>query len=559
MKKAILFFILFGIVSIGLTGRFVVAGSSPSKPSTTTVKGVVASEFGMVKDARVRISGQDGFTLTDAGGRFTLEVPSFSSRPVTITAGKDGWFNNAASVWPGSTNATIRIYPIPSGDNPDYRFISPAVCARCHNTLAKYWDQSKMAHTTSNPKVINMYNGTDATGKRVAGPGYRIDNPDQPGDCISCHAPSASVSKNGAKDIEQALWSPKTEWDGISCDFCHKIRKVVKSGNTQSQYKPALKRHTPYSGNSILVLGPYDDVVNSVMAASYSPQFDKGGYCALCHSQVKSVPGKKSWDRKKVYTDKEWNDFNIGDDSVIPVQTTYQEWKSWQDSLAADDGNKGKKCQDCHMSWRKEMLPYDNFVVDNQARNMWGVKRDPANIRPHHFDGGTQTQLATALSMEIEGEIQDNILKINVYITNTNGGHWVPTGDPMRQVMLVLSATDSSGRELELLKGETLPSWTGTGSKDLGNYSGLPGKMFSKVLKDEHNNINVPFWRATAVEKDTRIRPKTTVTLTYTFKMTNTEDEPGAEAVLIYRPFMKSLAGVKKWDSEDITITSAAW
>ncbi len=559
MKKAILLFILFGIVSAGLTARFVVAGPDPAKPPATVVKGVVASEFGMVENARVRISGQDGFALTDAGGRFTLEAPAFSGRPLTIAAGKDGWFNNAVSVWPGSTNANIRLYAIPSGDNQDYRFISPAVCARCHNTLTKYWDQSKMAHTTSNPKVINMFNGTDATGKHIAGPGYKIDNPDQSGDCVSCHAPSAGVSKNGAGDIEQTLWSPKTEWDGISCDFCHKIRKVVKSGNTPSRYKPLLKRHTPYSGNSILVLGPYDDVVNPVMAASYSPQFDNGWYCALCHSQVKSVPKKKDWDRKTVYTDKEWEGFNIGDDSVIPVQTTFQEWKSWQDSLAADDGNKGKKCQDCHMSWRKEMLPYDHFVVDNQARNMWGVKRDPANIRPHHFDGGTQTQLATALSMEIEGEIQENVLKVNVYITNTNGGHWVPTGDPMRQVMLVLTATDSGGRELELLKGETLPSWAGTGPKERGNYSGLPGKMFSKVLKDEHNNINVPFWRAAAVEKDTRIRPKSTVSLTYTFKIKDTADEPSAEAVLIYRPFIKSLASVKKWDSKDITITSAAW
>lgn len=41
------------------------------------------------------------------------------------------------------------------------------------------------------------------------------------------------------------------------------------------------------------------------------------------------------------------------------------------------------------MSWRKEMLPYDNYVVDGMARNMWGTHRSPKNIRPHHSWTGT--------------------------------------------------------------------------------------------------------------------------------------------------------------------------
>jgi hypothetical protein len=27
------------------------------------------------------------------------------------------------------------------------------------------------------------------------------------------------------------------------------------------------------------------------------------------------------------------------------------------------------------MSWRKDMLPYDNYVVDGMARRMWGTYR----------------------------------------------------------------------------------------------------------------------------------------------------------------------------------------
>lgn len=559
MKKNIFFATFVSIIAVFIAFQLIMPISSWSsqKKNTSVIRGVVASQYGMVADARVRIAGSKEFTLTDINGRFTVDTPLFSARAIQITAGKDGWFNNSVNALTGNKNTRIMLYPIPTDDNPDYRFISPAICARCHNTLAKYWDKSKMAHTTSNVKVLNMYNGTDATGREISGPGYKIDNPGEDGDCVSCHAPSAAVTRGGAKDIEKALWSPKTEWDGISCDFCHKIRKVTKTSDSPSLFKANLKRQTPLQGNSILVFGPYDDVVNSVMSASYSPAFDKGNYCAVCHSQVRKT--KDTWNRRDVYTDAEWQSFDIGDDSVIPVQTTYQEWKTWQNSLAADDSNKGKRCQDCHMSWRKEMLPYDNYVIDGHARDMWGTKRDPQNIRPHHFDGGTEIQLKTALSMEIEGQINDDILEVNVFITNTNGGHWVPTGDPMRNVMLVLSAKDSDGKVLKKLKGDELPSWTGIGKLEDGNYAGLPGKMFSKVLIDKKGNINVPFWKATGVAEDTRIRPKTTVKLTYQFKIENPDDEPVAEAKLIYRPFMKSLAKIKKWENNDIIITETAW
>lgn len=211
------------------------------------------------------------------------------------------------------------------------------------------------------------------------------------------------------------------------------------------------------------------------------------------------------------------------------------------------------------MSWRKEMLPYSNYVVDGNARNMWGTYRSPNNIRPHHFDGGTETQLKTALSLELEGEITGNKLNINVYITNTNGGHWVPTGETMRSVMLLLKVTDSSGKTLKLIKGSRLPDWAGNGDIAAGNYADLPGAAFARVLGDDEGNLNIPFWNATRVVSDTRIRPKKTVTLKYEFALEDPADEPTAEASLIYRPVFKLLAKVKNWNVNDILITSSVW
>jgi len=527
------------------------------------VKGVVASEYGGVEGAKVRLPGHQEYTLTDKNGEYQLLLPEdyvpSLIEPLMVTAGKEGWFNNSTQTWPGNENANIALYPIPSSDDPAYRFIPPTVCSQCHNKLAKYWDKSKMAHTTSNVKVLNMYNGTDVTGRKQAGPGFKNDNPDQEGNCIVCHAPSAAVAQNGPKNIEAALWSRATEWDGISCDFCHKIKFVVKSNDTPSLYKAVLKRQAPIQGNSILVLGPYDDVVNTVMSASYSPVYDQGVYCALCHSQVQELGEKKGWDRKAVYTDKEWQTFDLGNDAIIPVQTTYQEWRDWQQALPDGDKNKNKKCQDCHMSWSKEMLPYDEYIVDGQARKDFGVKRDPESIHPHRFDGTSEKQLQSALSMEMDGEVKDGILEISVFINNSNGGHWVPTGDPMRQVLLLVSATDSNGNQLEQVDGDQLPEWAGAGKKADGNYAGLPGTIFSKVLQDAAGEINVPFWKATSVLQDTRIRPKTTVTKKFKFKLKDPQDEPQALANLIYRPFPRDLVNTKKWDSKDTKIASSAW
>jgi len=190
---------------------------------------------------------------------------------------------------------------------------------------------------------------------------------------------------------------------------------------------------------------------------------------------------------------------------------------------------------------------------------MWGTHRLAKNIRPHHFEGGTETQLKTALAMELEGEITGNRLNINVYITNTNGGHWVPTGEPMRSVMLLLEVLDSNGRPLEMTKGGRLPEWTGKGKVEEGNYAGFPGEVFAKVLQDDKGNTHVPFWRASRIASDTRIRPKGTVTLNFEFTLNDPEDEPTAEAKLIYRPVIRPLAKKKNWTSEDILITGRVW
>ena len=547
------------LLASGYLFQISVARPSAGNGQGTIIRGRVVSTYGPVENARVRIAGDEKYALTDRQGRYELVAAHPPGQQLMVTAGKEGWFNNGQVADRSGSVRDILLNPIYLGDQPDYRFISPVTCSRCHVNLTRYYDQSKMAHTTSNPKVLDMYYGTDALLRNSMGPGYRLDNPRSQGNCTICHAPSVAGAIPWSQDLNDVLRSPRTEWDGISCDYCHKVRKVIKDKSKPSGWAAVLERQSPIRGNSIMVFGPYDDVTAPPMAASYNPLFDKGQFCSLCHSHTQKLASGKTWENSKVYTAAEWEGFGLDGNNYLPIQTTYQEWKQWQDQLPANDSNKGKKCQDCHLSWRKEMLPYDNYVVDGNARQMWGTYRSPKNIHPHHFDGGTETQLKTALALEVSGETADKTLTVHVYITNTNGGHWVPTGETIRSVMLLLKATDSNGKPLRMIKGSRLPDWAGKGEVAKGNYAGLPGAVFARVLGDEEGNLNVPFWKATRVVSDTRIRPKKSVELKFEFAVEDPEDEPTAEASLIYRPVIRPLATVKNWDAKDILITRSVW
>jgi hypothetical protein len=547
------------VLILAIHGNQSPAQTAGEKFEGAMLQGRVVSPYGPVENARVRVAGEDRYTLTDKQGLYTLQAAHPPGVRLRVTAGKEGYFNNGQVGYPSGDVGDIYLNPVYLKDRSDYRFISPVTCAQCHVKLSRYWDRSKMAHTTSNPKVLDLFNGTDAFNRQGIGLGYRLDNPKSNGNCVTCHAPSVAASSPDSVDLNTALQPNRAEWDGISCDFCHKVRKLIPDRSKPSGVAAILERQASIRGPSILVFGPYDDVVVPPMAATYNPVFDQGKYCSLCHGHFEKIGDNGAWNPGKIYSDTEREGFGLKDNTLLPIQTTYLEWKLWQDQLSSDDPNKGKKCQDCHMSWRKEMLPYDNYVVEGMARNMWATYRSPKDIRPHHFDGGTETQLKTALSMELEGQVEEGKLKVDVFVTNTNGGHWVPTGETMRSVMLLLRAFDSNGNPLKMIKGDLLPEWAGTGKVEDGNYAGLTGAVFARVLQDKDGEIQVPFWQATGIASDTRIRPKETRKLTFEFAMDDPDDEPTAKAELIYRPVIRPWAKQKNWPVKDILITSAVW
>ena len=172
MKKIAKKHILTGMmvcVILLAAGYFVATGSAGGSTKNridTIIQGRVVSTYGPVENARVRIAGEETFTLTDREGRYELISAHPPGTQLWVTAGKEGWFNNGQVAGRSSRMPDILLNPVYLDDRPDYRFISPVTCSRCHVNLTRYYDQSKMAHTTSNPKVLDMYYGTDALLRR---------------------------------------------------------------------------------------------------------------------------------------------------------------------------------------------------------------------------------------------------------------------------------------------------------------------------------------------------------------------------------------------------------
>lgn len=87
----------------------------------------------------------------------------------------------------------------------------------------------------------------------------------------------------------------------------------------------------------------------------------------------------------------------------------------------------------------------------------------------------------------------------------------------MRNMLLLVKASGENGYPLPLVSGTRVPDWGGIGPVEKGNYAGLPGKGFAKILRDTiaypdsnrqrhfQPEYPAPHWRPVIVESDNRI------------------------------------------------------
>ena len=181
-----------------------------------------------------------------------------------------------------------------------------------------------------------------------------------------------------------------------------------------------------------------------------------------------------------------------------------------------------------------------------------GLVRNDVQLHDHTMPGALdENLLQNSVTMKTDAQRSGNQIQVQVSITNDKAGHDVPTDSPMRSVILVVEALDAAGKPLALADGSTNPQFS-------GDYGGLPGKTFAKVLKDEWTGETptVAFWRPVTIVVDNRIAAMATDTSKYTFTLPSN----GAVTVnvkLIYRRAFYELGKQKGWNDPDILMENA--
>jgi hypothetical protein len=404
-------------------------------------------------------------------------------------------------------------------------------CADCHEDIVhEQWGGSAHALGTQNPRFMSAYDGTDLNGNRSPpteyvrhrdyglvplrpdpaepyyGPGFRLDFPESAGNCATCHAPSAALAAPQDTPLNAATGVDAL---GVHCDFCHKIVDVrldpttgLPGANMPGVLSIALLRPGP---ERQLFFGPYDDV--DVGPDTYLPLVTASAACAACHSA-------SFWG--------------------VPIYESFPEW------LASPYASEGTTCQDCHMR--------PDGVTDNFAPGRGGQTRDPDTVATHNFPGaGSVELLQDTAELSLRAWRDGPGISVEVTVTNSEAGHHLPTDSPLRQVLLVVIATDRDGQALALTSGPALPDWA-------GDLAGEPGVYFAKILEQLWTEVapTAAYWTQTRIVEDTRIPARETRTSRYAFDAQPARGTVTVEARLIFRRAYYELLQQKRWETPDI-------
>jgi hypothetical protein len=366
----------------------------------------------------------------------------------------------------GETDAiTIELTRYDTTDNEDYTFRDPGEpgeshviekCAHCHVTIADTWFDSAHRFAAKNPLLQDVYAGTasgltdgDAcaesggTWKEGVEPGTGAtvlrcfvtagaDTTASKGACADCHAPGID-GKLGGRDLHEARGYAYDY--GVHCDVCHRIESIHME--EPPGVAGRLHLHRPGEAPKFSALGefapltfcPNPDVANVYMGCVPRDHYRTSELCGGCHEQKQAalVEGT-SIDESR------WPG------GEIPVHSTFSEWQA---SAMAP----GLPCQGCHMPVADESVTNGadlQLVAAASTGLTGGWPRPHGSIHLHTWSGPKSpddARLASPLTLQIQKAVDGGTLTAEVTVTNVGAGHAIPTGEPMRALLLLVEAS----------------------------------------------------------------------------------------------------------------------
>jgi hypothetical protein len=485
-------------------------GGEAPLPPTFQVSGVVTDGTAPVEGAIVMQAGGTPDVLTGADGKYTLTLSTAIPGIPAVVAAKEGYrtAGQEFTTLPGApVDLAMRFVTLP--DNPSYDFGDPGTgdpahdtktsyCGHCHTTQVKQFQESGHAEATKNPFLQDLYAGVagaistpaacaaakgewrqglvpgtsgESQSKCYLGAGVLPDlNPgcgakgkpacDDPaldplkqptafGRCADCHAPGID-GKMGGRSLHEAVGVAYES--GNHCDVCHHVRGVDLS--KPAGVAGALLMQRPHdhlgdlpSSQLVQVLyGPLPDVPNSFMGGSYAPVFTQSQLCGGCHEQRQEalVPGA-------ALDPLRWP-------AGLPTHSTFSEWAGGSFNAPAT------QCQNCHMPPDDTGLKNSLDVTDEtNASITFGYLRTPDQLKMHVFPpplDGAPRLIDHALSFSLGAAVEGGALAVSTTLGNVLGGHAIPTGEPMRALLLLVHA-EACGKVLAPSGGMTLDDWGG--------------------------------------------------------------------------------------------------
>ena len=449
-------------------------------------------------------------------------------------------------------------------DNTNYSWNSAQTCSGCHSESQgrmeySEWTYDRHSRVFVDPYFWTVYMGTDifrnhgtetswtilpdgqksrSPSDSKYGPGFRLDYPNENGNCAHCHAPAAVKALE--RGLNLADWNNtlpgnrlNVETEGVTCDVCHKATDVLIGENRLPfAERPGILSFLFIrpSLNPLFHIGPLADLKpeNSEIQSTCSQVFSESKFCAACH-------------------------YGKFFDTVI-----YNSYGEWLESSYSNKESRGyRSCQDCHMPSSQEVgntLPGERAACSQANHSFRDFNHN--TMARDTFD--IPTRIKGAASIELTARIEDGRINIAVSVQSVDVGHKFPTDSPLRHLILLVEAKDRNNMPLAQVDGAVIPLWGGVGNQP-EDYAGRPGEIYANILKDKDTSQTptIAYWNPTLPAwggADTRLDPGMSTKSEYSFAAPS-NGRATITAKLIYRYAFLDIIRQKGWPINDILVT----